>query len=52
MENYPVPMTRVGVEDKFGKSGKPEALLQEYGLTAKNIVNKVKEMIKTKRSML
>lgn len=48
VENYPTPMKRVGVEDKFGKSGKPEAVLKEYGLTAENIVNKVKEVIKMK----
>jgi transketolase len=47
-ENYPAPMKRVGVEDKFGKSGKPEVLLKEYGLTAEDIVKKVKEVIKMK----
>lgn len=47
-ENYPAPMKRVGVEDKFGKSGKPDVLLKEYGLSAENIVNKVKEVIKIK----
>ncbi|MBZ4645441.1 MAG: putative transketolase C-terminal section [Clostridia bacterium] len=47
-ENYPVPLKRVGVEDKFGRSGKPEPLLEMYGLTAKNIVSKVKEVIKMK----
>ncbi|MCA9342695.1 transketolase family protein [Candidatus Saccharibacteria bacterium] len=36
-EHYPVPMRRVGVRDKFGQSGKPEELLEEYGLTAKHI---------------
>jgi transketolase len=36
------------VEDKFGRSGKPEPLLEMYGLTAKNIVSKVKEVIKMK----
>ncbi|MDK2810965.1 MAG: transketolase [Petroclostridium sp.] len=47
-ENYPVPLKRVGVEDKFGRSGKPEPLLEMYGLTAKNIIGKVKEVIKMK----
>ncbi|WP_094551898.1 transketolase family protein [Petroclostridium xylanilyticum] len=47
-EKYPVPLKRVGVEDKFGRSGKPEPLLEMYGLTAKNIVSKVKEVIKMK----
>lgn len=36
-ENYPVPMRRVGVKDRFGESGKPEELLEHFGLTAKHI---------------
>lgn len=48
-ENYPVPMRRVGTQDKFGKSGKPAILLEEYGLTAKNIAENVKEVIKLKK---
>lgn len=44
--NYPVPMKMVGVEDKFGVSGKPKDLLEHYGLTAKNIVEKVKQIVK------
>jgi transketolase len=41
-EDWPVPVKRVGIEDKFGKSGKPELLLEMYGLTAENIVIKSK----------
>lgn len=44
-ENFPVKMVRVGVNDIFGKSGKPAALLEEYGLTAKNIVANVKKLL-------
>ena len=47
-ENYPVPVLRVGVKDVFGESGKPQELLEKYGLTAKDIANKVKEAIKLK----
>lgn len=36
---------RVGVEDRFGQSGKPDALFEEYGLTAENIVSKVKALL-------
>lgn len=46
---YPIPVKMVGVEDKFGKSGKPELLLEEYGLTAKNIVEKAKQAIAMKK---
>ena len=48
-ETCPVPMLRVGTEDKFGKSGKPAILLEEYGLTAKNIAQKAKEAIALKK---
>ncbi|NLY43094.1 MAG: transketolase family protein [Clostridiaceae bacterium] len=48
VENYPVPMRRVGVEDQFGRSGKPKDLLELYGLTAKNIVAKVKDVLQSK----
>ena len=47
--NYPVPVKMVGVLDKFGKSGKPSELLEKYGLTENDIVNKVKEVLKLKR---
>ena len=48
-ESYPVPIMRVGVEDKYGKSGKVPPLLEEYGLTAENIVNKAKKAISMKK---
>jgi transketolase len=48
VENCPVPMARVGVEDKFGKSGKVAPLLEEYGLTAKNIADKVRKLVNNK----
>ncbi|MCX7746370.1 MAG: transketolase family protein [Clostridia bacterium] len=50
VENCPAPLKRVGVEDKFGKSGKPDELLQMYGLTVENIVAKAKEAVKMKKA--
>ena len=47
-ENCPVPMLRVGVEDKFGKSGKVQPLLEEYGLTAQNIADKARKAVQIK----
>ena len=40
---------RVGVEDKFGKSGKVPVLLEEYGLTVDNIVAKAKAAVAMKK---
>jgi len=45
-EKCPTKVLRVGVRDKFGKSGSASELLKEYGLTSENIIEKVKEIIK------
>lgn len=47
-ENAPAPIARVGIEDKFGKSGVPAKLLEEYGLTAENIVKNALSLVKSK----
>jgi transketolase len=36
-ENLPTPMLRVGMNDRFGESGKPEELLRHFGLTSTHI---------------
>ena len=48
-EGCPVPVTRVGVEDQFGRSGKVPPLLEMYGLTPANIVAKAKAAIALKK---
>ena len=35
----------VGIEDKFGHSGNPNKLFDEFGLTKENIIKKVKDNI-------
>ena len=47
-ENYPVPMRRIGVYDRWGESGEPEELLEAFGLTSKNIVQAAGEVVKAK----
>lgn len=37
-ETHPVPIKRIGIKDRFGESGKPEQLLKEFNLTAKDIM--------------
>lgn len=39
-EIAPAPLLRVGTEDRFGKSGVPAKLFEDYGLTAEAIVMK------------
>ena len=41
--DYPTKVIRMGIKDTFGKSGKAEELLAYFGLTARNIIEKVKE---------
>ena len=48
-EKYPVPVLKVGINDTFGESGKPDELLKAYNLTAQDIVNKVKQAITLKK---
>ncbi|MEK6948757.1 MAG: transketolase family protein [Nanoarchaeota archaeon] len=48
-ENYPCIMKRIGMEDCYGESGKPDELYEKYGLSAKHIVNKVKSVIKNRK---
>ena len=48
-ENYPVPVIRHGVEDCFGRSGDPEALMEYYHITAADIVEKAKQAIALKK---
>ena len=45
VENRPVPMLRVGIEDKYGRSGKVPDLLKMYGITAENIAEKAKKAV-------
>lgn len=39
IDEYPVKLTRLGMKDTFGKSGKAEELMEYYGLTYKNIID-------------
>ncbi|HSI20494.1 MAG TPA: transketolase C-terminal domain-containing protein [Verrucomicrobiae bacterium] len=48
-EKCPVPLRRIGVEDRFGESGSPTELMDKYGLRAANIVDAVKAVIKMKK---
>lgn len=48
VRNQPVPQEFIGVDDSFGESGKPEELLEKYGLNAENIVKAAKKAIARK----
>lgn len=47
-QNKPAPQEFVAVNDVFGESGTPEALMEKYGLNAKSIVEKAKKAVSRK----
>lgn len=48
VKHCPVPMAMIGVEDRFGESGKADDLLKEYGLTAAHIAETALQLYKRK----
>lgn len=49
-KHHPVPMDFVGMNDAYGESGTPEALMEHFGFTAENLFNRVKALIERKRA--
>ena len=49
VENYPVPVERLGTPDVFGRSGKGWELLHYFKLDEKGIIEKVKKVLERKR---
>ena len=47
--HHPVPMEFVAIKDTYAKSGKSGELLQRYGLTAKDIEQAVKSVVKKRK---
>lgn len=44
-QRCPVPMTFIGVDDRFGQSGTPEELIEYYGMGADAIVRAVQNLL-------
>jgi transketolase len=49
-EELPVHMKRIGMRDHFGESGKPEELIDHFGLTAKHIAMAAHELMDKKHA--
>jgi len=47
-EKLPTPMVRVGLKDTFGESGRPQELLEKYGLTKADLIKSVHEVLAKK----
>lgn len=49
-ETYPVPVERIGVQDRYGESGEPQELLEHFNLTSPAIIKAAQKVIKKKRA--
>ncbi|TFG67641.1 MAG: transketolase family protein, partial [Methanomassiliicoccus sp.] len=49
VENFHVPMKRVGIPDTFGESGSCNELMEKYGLTVEHIVEAAHDVLKRKK---
>lgn len=49
VQKLPVPMAFVGIEDRFGESGKALELWGHFGINPENIIKKVKSVLKQKK---
>jgi len=51
VENEPVPMARIGIQDEFGEVGTQQYLQERFGLTTDNIAAKAGELLRRKTSV-
>ncbi|MDQ1280239.1 MAG: transketolase [Thermoproteota archaeon] len=50
VENYPIPMKRIGIRDRFGQSTRNEAVMDaDYNLTVADLVSAVKDTVNRKK---
>ena len=48
VENHPIPMKRIGVQDVYAESGPYLDLLKKYGLSSEHIIEAVEEVFRRK----
>jgi transketolase len=51
VENTPVPMERIGIQDQFGQVGKKPYLMEAYHLTAQDIVDASMRVLQRKQEV-
>ena len=49
VEEFPVPMARIGIQDRIGESGEPEELFRAFHLTASDIAQAARSVIRKKK---
>lgn len=45
LREKPIPVRRIGIQDRFGESGGIDELYEKYGLTSENIVREAKKLL-------
>lgn len=50
VQNCPVPMELVGIQDRFGESGDPELIYRDHGMDVDSIVAKAKALVARKQA--
>ncbi|RYX96218.1 transketolase family protein, partial [bacterium] len=48
VNSHPVPMEFVGINDTYAESGKPEELLEKYGLKSADVIKAIRKVVKRK----
>jgi transketolase len=51
VQNYPVPIEFIGVQNSFGQSGTPDELLKHYKMEVIDILNGVEKVLKRKNTI-
>jgi len=49
VEEFPVPMARIGIQDRIGESGEPDELFRAFHLTASDIAQAARSVIRKKK---
>jgi len=49
MEHRPIPVEMIGIRDRFGESGDPEALMDHFGLGIEHVADAVRRVVGRKK---
>ena len=44
-QHHPVRISMLGIEDTFGESGTPAALMEKYGITYKHVLDRIRKLL-------
>ena len=44
-QHHPIKISMLGIEDTFGESGTPAALMEKYGITYKHVLDRIRKLL-------